>query len=164
MHCRWYPSMPCSRSRGGGGGGIPACLAGFQAYTQGGSPGPHSRGKLKGLAWGVSRPTLGEGVCLSAGGVCPGVSAWGVCIPACTEVTAVGSTHPTGMHSCHKHLSRILSTVGRGVCLITCWDTHHPGRHHPGQTHPLAQTPPCSDTPQWPMQRTVHILLECFLV
>ena len=29
------PSMPCSRSRGGGG--IPACLAGFQAHTQGGS-------------------------------------------------------------------------------------------------------------------------------
>ena len=46
MHCRWYPSMPCSRSPGGG---IPACLAGFQAHTQGeversgrgGSPGPH---------------------------------------------------------------------------------------------------------------------------
>ena len=28
--------MPCSRSPGGG---IPACLAGFQAYTQGGAEG-----------------------------------------------------------------------------------------------------------------------------
>ena len=33
----------------GGGGGIPACLAGFQAHTQGGS--------LGGSGWGVSRPT-----------------------------------------------------------------------------------------------------------
>ena len=67
-----------------GGGGIPACLAGFQAITQvggvegdlarevsrptpkgklrgiwpGGSPGPHPRGKLRGiLPGGVSRPT-----------------------------------------------------------------------------------------------------------
>ena len=62
MHCRWYPSMPCSRSPGGH---IPTCLAGFQAHTQGGSwgvwpggsLGPHPKGKLKGLAWGVSRPT-----------------------------------------------------------------------------------------------------------
>ena len=47
----------------GGGGGIPVCLAGFQAHTQGGSlrgsgwggsPGPHTRGKLRGI-W--SRPT-----------------------------------------------------------------------------------------------------------
>ena len=36
MHCRWYPSMPCSRSPGGS---IPACLAGFQAQTQGRSLG-----------------------------------------------------------------------------------------------------------------------------
>ena len=40
--------MPCSRSLGGGGG-IPACLAGFQAHTQGGSLGGSGRG--------VSRPT-----------------------------------------------------------------------------------------------------------
>ena len=36
MHCRWYPNMPCSRSPGGRRG-ISACLAGFQAHTQGGS-------------------------------------------------------------------------------------------------------------------------------
>ena len=63
MHCRWYPNMPCSRSPGGCG--IPACLADFQAHTQGGilggsgwggggPPGPHPRGKLRGI-W--SRPT-----------------------------------------------------------------------------------------------------------
>ena len=90
MHCRWYPSMPCSRAGGipaclaaGWGGGIPACLADFQAHTQGGSlrgsdPGPQSRRKLRGI-W--SRPTPkgevegdlakgGGGAC--SGGVCSG--------------------------------------------------------------------------------------------
>ena len=43
VYCRWYPSMPCRSSI------------------------PHPRGKLRGLAWGVSRPTPGR-------------------IPACTEV------------------------------------------------------------------------------
>ena len=43
MHCRWFPSMPGRRSPGGGGG-IPACLAGFQAHTQ--------RGSLRG-SWGA---------------------------------------------------------------------------------------------------------------
>ena len=50
MPCRWYPSMPCRSP----GGCIPACLAGFQAHTQGGAwgvwpggyPGPHPRGKV----------------------------------------------------------------------------------------------------------------------
>ena len=100
MHCRRYPSMPCSRSWGGG---IPACLAGFQAHTQGGTwgvwPGGVSRptpkgevegsglGGLQAHTWGVSRPTPRG------------------CIPACTEeqppmATATGGTHPTGMHSC----------------------------------------------------------------
>ena len=46
MHCRWYLSMPCM------------------------SPGPHPRGKLRGLAWGVSRPTpRGEVEVSSLGGV-----------------------------------------------------------------------------------------------
>ena len=43
MPSRWYPSMPC-RSLGEGRC-IPACLPGFQAYTQ------------RGLAWVVSNPT-----------------------------------------------------------------------------------------------------------
>ena len=33
MHCRWYPRLPCRSPRGGG---IPACLTGLQAHTQGG--------------------------------------------------------------------------------------------------------------------------------
>ena len=38
----------------GGGGGIPACITGFQAHSQGGSlggsgPGPQPRGKLRGI-------------------------------------------------------------------------------------------------------------------
>ena len=46
MHFRFYPSMPCRYL-----GGIPACLAGLQAHTQGGSWGVWPRG--------VSRPTPG---------------------------------------------------------------------------------------------------------
>ena len=57
MHYRWYPSMPCSRSPGGGGGWYPSMPCRF--------PGPHPGGKLRGLAWGglqvhtwgASRPT-----------------------------------------------------------------------------------------------------------
>ena len=62
MYCRWYPSMPCSRSPGGCA--IPACLAAglqgsLQAHTQWGSgggsgPGPQPREKLRRI-W--SRPT-----------------------------------------------------------------------------------------------------------
>ena len=57
MHCRRYPSMPCSRSPVGGVC-IPACIQ-VQAHTQGGNgggsgPGPHPRGKLRGIR---SRPT-----------------------------------------------------------------------------------------------------------
>ena len=66
-------------------GGIPACLAGVQAHTQ---------GELRGLASGVSRPTpRWVSRPTSRGG-----------IPACTEAdtpqqmaTAAGGTHPTGI-------------------------------------------------------------------
>ena len=87
--------MPCRSP----GGGIPACLAGLQAHTQGEVEGsglggggvsrPTPRGKLRGLAWGVLQAHTQGG------------------IPACTEAdtphqmaTAAGGTHPTGMHSC----------------------------------------------------------------
>ena len=44
------------------GGGIPACLAGLQAHTQGEvEESGLGRGCLKAHTWGVSRPTLGEG-------------------------------------------------------------------------------------------------------
>ena len=131
MHCRWHPSMPCSRSPGGG---IPACLEGLQAYTQGGkfrgiwpggSPGPHPRGKLRGI-W--SRPTpkgevegdLARG-CLLQGLPAPrgmpalgeGCLLWGlpalrVCV--CRPVaTAAGGMHPTGMHFCSCIITKILA-------------------------------------------------------
>ena len=65
MHYSWYPSIPCSRSRGG----IPACLAGFQAHT---------RGEVEGSGRRVSRPTPG-------GGGCQAHTHPGGCILACTE-------------------------------------------------------------------------------
>ena len=84
------------------GSGIPACLAGFQAHTQGGS--------LGGSGWGVSKPTPKgevEGDLVQAhsqggswGGSAPGgVPAWG-CGETPPTATAAGGTHPTGMHSC----------------------------------------------------------------
>ena len=46
MHCRWYLSMPCM------------------------SPGPHPRGKLRGLAWGSPGPHPGGKLrCLASGGL-----------------------------------------------------------------------------------------------
>ena len=73
MHCRWYPSMPCSRSPGWWYPSMPCSFlahtqggslggsgqGGLQAHTQGRSwggsgPGPQPRGKLRGI-W--SRPT-----------------------------------------------------------------------------------------------------------
>ena len=59
MHCRCYPSMPCSRS-GGWYPRFPGPHRGgkFRRIWQGGSPGPHPRGKFRRI-WpgGVSRPT-----------------------------------------------------------------------------------------------------------
>ena len=60
---------------------------------------PRSRGRLWGLAGGVSR--------LRPRGRLGGLAGGG-CIPACTKAdtppqqtaTAAGGTHPTGMHSC----------------------------------------------------------------
>ena len=85
MPCRWYPSMPC-RSLGGG---IPACLAGFQAHTQ---------GELEGSGQGrVSRPTPG-GVSKHALRQTPP--------PAHLTAIAAGGKHLTGMHSCNKYCCR----------------------------------------------------------
>ena len=91
------------------GGLVPACLAGFQAHTQGGSwggsgPGPHPRGKLKGI-W--SRPTPkgeveGDLVQGHTQGGSWGGSGPGPHPPPPMTATAAGSTHPTGMHSCSE--------------------------------------------------------------
>ena len=74
MHCRWYPSIPCSRSLG-----VMLSQHALQVISQ------HalqqvSRGGL--LPGGVPAP--GGGV---LGGDPPGTA------------TAAGGTHPTGMHS-----------------------------------------------------------------
>ena len=113
---------------------------GLQAQTQGevegsgqgGSPGPHPEGRLKGLAGGglqahtrgkvegsdkgVSRPTprgrsrgLATGVSRPTPRGAVQAQAQG-CIPACTEAdpppqqtaTAAGGMYPTGMHSCRN--------------------------------------------------------------
>ena len=98
----WYPSMPCSRSPGWGG--IPACLAGFQAHTQGGSwgvwpggsPGPHPRGKLRGLASrGLQAHTQGGSQAHTRGSVSQHALR-----QTPLMATAAGSMYPTGMHFC----------------------------------------------------------------
>ena len=100
--------------------------------------------------------------------------------------------HPTDMHTCYhpqcscgkvmfSQASVILSTGGRG-CVAdppppsdpqsdTPW-TDTPGRPPPPGRPPRADTPwadtpsACWDThtPRRPLQRTIHILLECILV
>ena len=84
-----------------------------------GSPGPHPRGKLRGLArgglqahtqGGLQVHTQGEGGSpgpqLVGGGGSPGPHPGGVSqhalrqTPLLWTATAVGSSHPTGMHSC----------------------------------------------------------------
>ena len=101
---------------------------GVERSGLGGSPGPHPRGKLRGLAWGVSRdtpwggcrpipraspsplpggspgPHLGGVSRPTPGGVSRPTPEGG--IPACTEAdtplqqmaTAAGGMHPTGVH------------------------------------------------------------------
>ena len=102
MQCKWYPSMPC-RSPGGwvvSQHALQVCrptprgevegsgLGGFSRPTprgevgsgQRGSPGPHLGG-LQAHTWGVSQHALRQ-------------------TPPLQMATAMGSTHPTGMHSC----------------------------------------------------------------
>ena len=62
MHCRWYPSMPCSRSPGGGV--VSQHALQFSRLTAKGEvegdlvQGPHPRGKLKGIWPGVPAPRM----------------------------------------------------------------------------------------------------------
>ena len=142
----WYPSMPCSRSQGGGGW-YPSMLCGFlgphlgevedlarrvsrptpkeevegdlargvsrptsggisRLTPGGGSPGPHPKGKLRGI-WpgglqahtpGVSRPTPQGGLQAHTQGVLS-QHALRQTPPPPPTATAAGGTHPTGMHS-----------------------------------------------------------------
>ena len=110
------------------GVGIPACIAGLQAHTQGGklrgltwggSPGPHPGGKLRGLAWrGVSRHTPGGLQAHTRGGRSPGPHGG---IPACTEV----DTRPPPIRRLLPRAVRILlecNLVYRCTSR-TCWST-----------------------------------------
>ena len=111
--------------QGMGGVCIPACLAGFQAHTQGGAWGvwlggglqAHTQGEVEGSGLGgVSRPTPrgeveGSGQGRSPGphlGVYPSMH-WGRPLPPPPQLTATaaGGTHPTGIHFC-----------------LFCWWTH----------------------------------------
>ena len=76
------------------GGGIPACIAGFQAHTQGGNLGVWPGG------W-VSRPTLGGGEVSRP--TSERVPAPGGLLRGGGLETAASGTHPTGMHSCCLH-------------------------------------------------------------
>ena len=123
MHCRWYPSMPC-RSLGGWYIKMP-CR----------SPGPHPRGKFRGLGLeGSPGPHPGEGVSRSTPGVSrptpggypgpylgesPGPHrGWGVSQhalradnfpPTSRRPLLLAVTHPSGMHSCSSCFFRVLS-------------------------------------------------------
>ena len=109
------PACLAAGLRSRGEVGIPACLACFQAHTQGGSlggsgPGPQPRGKLRGI-W--SRPTpKGEVEGDLAKGDVPAPGGWCLLRGRCGDplpvtATAAGGTHPTGMHSCSQLLLMI---------------------------------------------------------
>ena len=103
--CLWF----CSWGRG-----FPACIAGLQAHTQGGSwgvwpggspgphpglsPGSHTEGVSRPTPGGVSRPTPGGGSPGPHPGGYPSIH-WGRHPPP-TDAYCCGCTHPTGKHSC----------------------------------------------------------------
>ena len=90
-------SQACVKNsvHGGRGGGIPACLAGFQAPHPGGCLGGSGQGGLQAHTWGVPGP----GGSAPRGLPGPGWGEVGCGDPPGTA-TAAGGTHPTGMHSC----------------------------------------------------------------
>ena len=71
---------------------------GVSRPTPGGSPGPHLGGGLQTHTWGVSRPTPGG---VSRPIPREGVSQHELRQTLPPPATAVGGTHPTGMHSCY---------------------------------------------------------------
>ena len=136
MHCRWYPSMPCSRSPGWG------CYPSMPCRF----PGPHPVGGVEGdLAGGVSWSIIK--------GEVEGLSGWGVYMPTTKgEVEgdlAWGSPgpHPRGKlrgiwpgGSPGPQPGMVCS---KGGCLL-CGDVEI--------------------SPWWLLLRAVRILLECILV
>ena len=91
------------------------------------SPGPHPRGKLRGLARGdLQAHTLLQGVACARGVCSRGILPQGVDPPM--TATAGGSKHPTGMHSCHvcvvllcRTVIFLLSTFVISDCYVYCF-------------------------------------------
>ena len=110
MHCRWYPSMPCSRSLMGGvvsqhalQVSRPTPKEEVEGDLAGGSPGPHPRGKLRGI-W--SRPTAkGDLVQAHTQGESWGGSGWGggVCSRVCA--CSRGVETPRDGYCCGRYAS-----------------------------------------------------------
>ena len=95
VSCRWYRSMPCSRSPGG------VCYPSFHCRWH---PSMHCNRSPGGvLVWGGLLPGEGSapvgGVCCWGGSAAKGV---GVETPRKQTATVADGTHPTGMHSCLK--------------------------------------------------------------
>ena len=104
--------LPQTKSFCSQGGGIPVCLAGLQAHTQGGGRGvwlvgglqANTQGQVEGSGWGgVSRPTPRRGVERSGRG---GLQAHtqGVCIQVCTEADTPPPSRRL-LHSCSQSFS-----------------------------------------------------------
>ena len=90
MHCRWYPSMPCSRSPRGRG---VVSQHVFQVSRL------IPRGEVEGSGLGGSPgPHLG-GLQAHTGGGLQAHTQWGACIPACTEVD------PPNGYCCRRYAS-----------------------------------------------------------
>ena len=101
MHCRWYPSMPCSRSWGG-----------LQAHSQGGSGGgsglgPQPRGKLRGI-WSREGTCSGGDAWSRGGGACFGGDA---CSGGCLVET------PPDGYCCGPYASYWNAFLFRKKCL-----------------------------------------------
>ena len=144
---------------GSGGGGIPACLAGLQAHTQGrrlrslarggGVSRPTPRGGSLGVwLWGVSRPTHMGGL-RGLGREVSRPTPRGY-IPACTEAdpsqqmaTAACSTHPTGMHSCFMYM------------FGTSSDLIHKTRMHSSRMHTACSLPYGDLSDRDPLERSL---------
>ena len=99
MHCRWYTSTPCSRSRGVISQHAlqvsrPTPSGEVEGDLGGGSPGPHPRGKFR-----VSQVHTQGGLQAHTWG-CLQDHTCGVSIPACTEA----DTPPDG-YCCGRYAS-----------------------------------------------------------
>ena len=147
MHCRWYPSMHCSRS--GGGLWYPSMPCRFpgphprgklRGVRPGGSPGPHPRGKSRGSGLGGSPGPCPRGKLRGIFQGCLQTHTWG----GSPDPHPGGVSRPTPRGSPSPHRGGYVQAQARG-----------------GSQHALRQTPPHS---RRLLLRAVRILLECILV